>query len=176
MWTHFLLILISFFSIQTAFCKVDPPNYNFSLDSLENFSPGKTLSEITSKVGEGEIVRKEGSLITKKYSVEHLRYKFPVVVNFAQDKVADMYAVLPSYFLHDVFHQSIINRYGKQDEFKNLNGTTVYVWKNKNNLKIIYSATCTITCFPLYFSLVGLEASSGASFTPMIESLSSGHF
>lgn len=174
MRTNFLLALL-FFSFN-SWSKIDPPNYDFSLQSLEDFAPGKTLAEITSKIGQGETIRKEGSLITKKYSIEHLRYKFPVVVNFSQDKVADMYAVLPSYFLHDVFHQSIINRYGKQDEFKNLNGTSVYIWKNKNNLKIIYSATCTITCFPLYFSLVGLEASSGASFTPMIESLSSGHF
>lgn len=174
MRTNFLLIL-TLFTFHT-WAKVDPPNYNFSLDSLEVFAPGKNLAEITAKAGQGETLRKEGSLLTKKFTIEHLRYKFPVVVNFSQDKVADMYAVLPSYFLHDVFHQTIINRHGKQDEYKNQNGTSVYIWKNKNNQKIIYSSTCTITCFPLYYSLISTEAASGASFTPMIESLSSGHF
>lgn len=174
MRTNFLLVLI--FCTQNSWAKIDPPNYNFSLDNLDEFAPGKNLAEITSKMGSGITVRKEGSLLTKKYLIDHRNYKFPVVVNFSQDKVADMYAVLPSFFIHDIFHQSIINRFGKQDEFKNLNGTSVYIWKNKNNLKIIYSATCTITCFPLYYSLVSLEASAAASFTPMIESLSSGHF
>lgn len=170
--TTFLFLTLSF----KLSAKVEPPNYNFSLDNLEVFSPGKNLAEITSVAGQGEIIRKEGTLLTKKFYVDHIRYKFPVIVNFAQDKVVDMYAVLPSYFLHNVFHQSIINRYGKQDEFININGTSVYIWKNKNNKKIIYSSACTITCFPLYYSLIGTEASTGASFTPMIESLGSGHF
>ncbi len=153
---------------------MEAPNYDFSLDTLSLFFPGSSLKSIKEKYGEGDMVKNGAGLITRKFYVSHIRYKFPVVVSVVDDKIVDMYAVLPSYFLHDVFHQSLINRFGKQDNYKLYNGTALYLWNNKNNMKLYYSSTCTLTCFPLYFSAV--NADGNANFTPMIESLSAGHF
>lgn len=154
--------------------KIEPPNYNFSLDQLAVFFPGTSVKELEEKVGEGELVKRSLGFVTKKYFVAHIRYKFPVIVTENNEKVLDMYAVLPSYFLHDVFHQSLINRFGKQDSYKLYNGTALYSWKDKDKMKIFYSSTCTITCFPLYFSVTTTD-NIGVGFVPMIEALSEGH-
>lgn len=171
MRTYFLLLIFSF----AAIAKVDPPNYDFSLDNLKPFFPGENKQAVLSKYGEGFIL-KNGFVEIRRFYVSHIRYKFPVVVTFYQDQIVDMFATLPSYFLHDIFHQSLINRFGKQDKYTNYNGTALYQWSNKNNLNLNYSSTCTITCFPLYFSVSMANPPQGVYFTPLIESLSAGHF
>ncbi len=143
-----------FLTIQAATAKVDPPNYNFSLDTFNDFWPGKTLDSLQKKYGKGTLIKTEGSVTSYRFLVEQLRYKFPVFVQIHQNKVLDFYGRLPTYFLHDVFHQSIINRFQKQDSYKKIEQNAIYIWKNKKNARIIYSGTCTITCFPLYFTAV----------------------
>jgi hypothetical protein len=171
MWTSFFY-LIFVFSVQA---KVDPPNYDFSLENLKPFFPGESKQALIAKHGEG-LILKNGFVETRRFYVSQIRYKFPVVVTFYQDQVVDMFATLPSYFLHDIFHQSLINRFGKQDKFINYNGTALYTWANKDNKNLNYSSTCTITCFPLYFSASMANPPQGAYFTPLIDSLSAGHF
>jgi hypothetical protein len=172
---HFILIYFFLFSFSlTTESKIDPPNYNFSLDQLAPFYPGASLKDLEQKVGEGDLVRKTSSFTVKKFFITHVRYKFPVIITTSGDLILDMYTVLPSFFLHDVFHQSLINRYGKQDTYKLFNGTALYGWNNKSKMKLYYSSTCTITCFPLYFSATTTDpAPSG--FMPMIQALNDGH-
>ncbi len=137
--------------------KVDPKNYDFSLDKFEIFKPDSTLKIIQAKYPKGVVAFKKGRLITYKYYVEHLRYKFPVFVQFKENKVLDFYAKLPSYFLHNIFHQSLINRIGKQDSFKRVEEQAIYVWKNKDGKRHIYFGSCTITCFPVYYSVQNIK-------------------
>ena len=73
---------------------------------------------------------------------------------FFKDKVLDMYTRLPSYFLHDVFHQSLINRYGKQQKYELKDSTAVYRWDNTPNYTQIYSGACTVTCFPIFYTAI----------------------
>lgn len=137
---------------QPLNAKVEAPNYNFSLDTLADFNPGKLKSDLDAKYGTPELIGVTGPVTTFKYQVAHLRYKFPVLVQVSSGKVDDFFARLPSYFLHDVFFQSLINRLGKQDTYKKVGEEAVYQW-NKNPLKHVYSAACTITCFTIFYAV-----------------------
>jgi hypothetical protein len=144
------MILVSFFLwISFAWTKVDPPNYQFTLDQLAPFFPGQPASTIRGKWGKGLKLKSLGDSELWQFEVIYVRYKFPVLVQLKADMVQDMFATLPSYFLHDVFHQSLINKWGKQQNYVKKDEAAVYEW-NQNNLKITYSAACTITCFPIF--------------------------
>lgn len=151
----FYLSFISIFSLffSPLCAKVDPPNYNFSFEILELFKPGTSLSDIQKKWGDGEIMEKNNNSEMRKYYIAHVRYKFPVLVQFFESKITDSYARLPSYFLHDVFHQTLINRLGPQNSFSNKDQTSLYQWIDKDGIIYQYEGACTITCFPLYFSM-----------------------
>ena len=173
---HFVFTKILIFTLFISNClaKVDPPNYNFSLDALEIFNPGKNLNDIQKKYGKGELIEATGDLKTYKFYVAQIRYKFPVYVQVFKGISLDFFARLPTYFSHDLFHQSIINRIGKQDKFFKVEANALYQWLNKNGNTYNYSGTCTITCFPLYFSTntenPPIEVSG---YNPMINKLSS---
>ncbi len=160
-----------YFVICVGFAKVDPPNYNFSLDALDPFKPGSTIEAVKAKYGEGEPIGKAGAVEGRKYYVSHIRYKFPVFVQFYEGNVVDMYATLPKYFLHDIFHQSLINRLGKQQQFGRKDGTAQYIWE-KDGVKHVYEGACTITCFPQYYSMQYDPMPKGAEMVkPMLSNL-----
>lgn len=131
--------------------QIEPPNYNFSLDTLADFYPGKKFEEIKKKYGEPQMKMERATPIYMFY-VAHIRYKFPVYVRIFNGESVGFLARLPAYFLHDVFHQSLINRYGKQDEYSKSDNAAIYIWNNKNNMKFIYQGQCTLNCFPMYLS------------------------
>lgn len=137
---------------QPLNAKVEAPNYNFSVDTLNDFMPGTSIDSIEKKYGKGTVERNFGGAQTQKYFVSHIRYKFPVLVQVSEGKVLDMYARLPNYFLHDVFLQSLVNRIGKQTSYKKTGEHAHYVWDNKD-LKHIYDGACTITCFPIFYAV-----------------------
>lgn len=148
----FLVLSVSLLKPSEALGQIEPPNYNFSLDTLGDFYPGKKLQDIEKKYGKGEVQFDKGASKIYKFYVSHVRYRFPVFVNIFQGESVAFFARLPTYFLHDVFHQSLINRYGKQDEYSKVGNAANYTWNNKNNLKLIYQGQCTMTCFPMYLS------------------------
>jgi hypothetical protein len=137
---------------QPLNAKVEAPNYNFSVDTLQDFAPGNSIDTIQKKYGKGSIERNIGGAQTMKFFVEHIRYKFPVLVQVQEGKVLDMYARLPHYFLHDVFLQSLVNRIGKQTTYKKTGEHAHYVWENKEQ-RHIYDGACTITCFPIFYAV-----------------------
>jgi len=147
----FLYLFILLAIIQPVSSQIEPPNYDFSLDTLADFYPGKKFNDMEKKYGKGELTLKETIPIYKFY-VAHIRYKFPVFVRIFNGESVSFFARLPSYFLHDVFHQSLINRYGKQDEYTKIENMAVYLWKNKDNIKFIYQGQCTLNCFPMYIT------------------------
>jgi hypothetical protein len=140
--------------------KVDPPNYNFSLDTFRDFWPGTALSSIQKKYEKGTIIKKEETTTTYRFYVAQLRYKFPIFIQVYQGQVLDFYGRLPTYFLHDVFHQSLINRFKQQDIYKKIEANAIYIWKNRQKANLIYSGTCTITCFPIYFAGISTQIPS----------------
>lgn len=145
------LLIFILLSLQVH-AKVDPQNYDFSTDTLAEFFPGQTLATIESKYGKGEVMGEKNGTRTLRFWVSQIRYKFPVLVQVDQEKVLDMFATLPSYFLHDIFHYSLIKRWGKQQKYKRVDEEAYYRWEDAERI-MHYSAACTITCFPLYFSV-----------------------
>ena len=170
-----LLFLITIFTVNLILVKevsgkVDPPNYNFSLDNLSAFLPEAPFTAMEQKFGKGELISENNGIKEYKFLVSQLRYKFPVWVQVYEGKSLDFFAKLPSYFLHDIFHQSLINRYGKQDKYFNKENNSVYVWNNKNNVKHVYNGSCTITCFPVYYAgLIATPKDGLAGYKPLIE-------
>ena len=168
--SRFLLLFsfLYFLSGQDIQGQVIPPNYNFSLNALRVFYPGQPLRGIIRRYGRGEIIKQQESTRLMRFYVKHLRYQFSVMVQIQENKVVDFLATLPSYFLHDVFHQSLINRYGKQNRYFHQETSAVYLWKNKNGIDFIYRATCTITCFPIYLAGRPSQKNPAASFINQI--------
>lgn len=146
------LSALFFLICATAEGQVRPPNYNFSLNALRVFYPGSPLQGIMKRYGKGENLGRQQDTRLMRFYVQHLRYRFSVIVQIKGDKVFDFFATLPSYFIHDVFHQSLINRFGKQNRYFQQENSAVYIWKNKKGVDFIYRATCTITCFPVYLA------------------------
>ena len=156
---------------RTSYAKVDPPNYDFSLDRLEPFMPGKSLKESLKKQTEVEVIRKEKGYEVRKIYIEHIRYKFPLLIQSKDGVITDFYARLPAYFLHNIFHQSLINRLGDQDIYKKLEEQAVYAWKNKKGNNHVYSGACTITCFPVYYTVFKVEKAP-KGFVPLVKIMS----
>lgn len=140
----------------------ETPNYNFSLDSLGAFMPGTELAQIRAgEHGPGERMKQTANTEIHKFYVAHIRYKFPVFVQTHQGRVVDFMARLPNYFLHDVFHQSLINRYGKQDRYFKKEPHAIYRWNDVEGNGLTYAGACTITCFPIYLAVTANQVNIG---------------
>ncbi len=165
-----LLFLWVWIGVSPATAKVVPPNYDFSLDSLAGFFPGQAVSALAAKHGQPEKLGDEGGSLTLRYQVAMPMYKFPVVVQAQGDKILDMHATLPSYFLHDVFLQSLVNRWGKQQKYVRVDEEAFYQWKDAEK-EVSYGASCTITCFPVYLSVAPAADKAPSGFKPWRERL-----
>lgn len=156
------------FLTNTLSAKVEPPNYNFSLNKFDEYMPGNILPKEKQK----HLTFNKNGFKTHKIYIEHIRYKFPLFVQTKDNKIVDFFARLPAYFIHDLFHQSLINKLGNQDVYKKVEEQAVYVWKNKNNLRHYYSGACSITCFPIYYAVKISGNTFGKDYIPLIEQLS----
>lgn len=168
-------ILIIF--VNDSFCEVSPPNYDFTLEQFAPFFPGKSFSDIPSQWGKGKLIGRQGSVRIFRFEISHIRYRFPIIVQVYDRKIVDFFAPLPSYFLHDTFHQSLINRYGKQDTYIRKEKQAYYEWNNRPGPIHSYAGACSITCFPIYYSVrlpnppVGL-----AGYQPILQGLQQREF
>lgn len=138
---------------QPLKAKVESPNYHFDLKEFDSYLPGKTIEPSS---GQLLLLNKKGSTTLYKSEIKTTKYHIPLFITLEKNTVIDFYAKLPSYFLHDVFFQSLINQYGKQTSYQMKNEHAVYTWDTKE-LLITYSATCTITCFPLFLSIASQQ-------------------
>ena len=167
-------ILLSILLLIPTFvaAEVVPPNYDFSMDTLADFFPEKELTAIETKYGKGEVRRDDGSIKMIRSMVSQIRYVLAIVVQTSQGKVVDMHARLPSYFLHDIFHHSLIKRWGSQQTYKRVDEEAFYEWKSEQYV-MNYGASCTITCFPTYFSVKPSPEKSPGGFRAISELLNS---
>ena len=174
---RFILIIfisLSFFIHSTSYAQTNIENKNpifpiFNLTDLLPFTPGRTLDKIPKELGEGTDLTIEKALKVKRYLLTHQTYKFPVWVQYNNNTILDSYIRLPSYFLHDSFFQSLINRYGQHSKYIQKDSAAVYIW-TKTSIKRVYSGTCTITCFPIYFSMIS-QVRNGfpSTYIPLLE-------
>lgn len=157
MFKLFIILPCLLIMFQPLKAKVEAPNYHFDLETLSVFFPGRSVSEIDSKFKKGEVMGTEDGVRIIKYTVSETKYNFVVFIQEKDGTVEDFFARLPSYFLHDVFFQSLTNRYGKQTTFKRTHEEAFYTW-DAPPLKHVYSASCTITCFPIFYSVEKKES------------------
>jgi len=165
------ILVASGLLVNRAFSKVEAPNYDFTLQKLEPFTPGKKASTIPNTLGKADTVEDNGDTKILRYSISHVRYKFPVYVQIKKGIILDFFAKLPTYFLHDTFHQSLINKYGKQSKYHRQENDALYVWNDIENIKIIYSGSCTVTCFPNYVSFIQKTNKKG-DYVPLVQKFS----
>ena len=151
--------------LSAAFLLVPPPalwgeatgpDHNFSLDQLQVFYPGNSLENISRQHGKGTLYAPD----LRRFLISHRRYRFPLFLQSAQDRSVGLMASLPTYFLHDTFHQGLIDRYGKQDQYLKRENSALFVWNHRDGIKIIYSAQCTLTCFPNYLLVINPQSSN----------------
>ena len=153
-FTFTFIALLTFMAIpDDGFSQVGPPNYSFTLDQLAPFFPGKALTRIQGQFGKGKIMEKREDTSIIRFEISHNRYRFPVMAQIHNNLVTDFFAPLPTYFLHDIFHQSLINRYGKQNRYVLEQEHAFYEWKNRQGLNHAYAGACVITCFPIYYAV-----------------------
>lgn len=153
----FLLFLLSFTSLSQD-NKVDnkiKPDFDFKFEEFQPFYPGKKFEAVKKIYKNPEELKGLGEQKVYRVQIKGLRYSFPLFFQVHTDgTILSFYTRLPSYFLHDTLHQALINRFGKQDGYIKDHGSAVYTWSNENGMKLTYSGTCTITCFPLYLNAV----------------------
>lgn len=166
-----LLVFVSFSNLSLLDAAVKAPNYDFKLEQLSIFYPGKSKDELDKKFGEGQYIFKNNKLAGYRYYVSEQNYRFPVYVQIKDNLVTDFHTSLPIYFLHDVFHQSLITKYGLQNNFLNHNEQSIYLWNKRDDIQIVYASACTITCFPLYLSVMPAKAKWESGYKPIIELL-----
>ncbi len=161
---------------QNVSAAVDAKNYNFSLDQLKAFMPGEQLATLDATNKTKTYLYARGKYKVYKYYITQLRYKFPVMVQATKKgQITDFHAKLPSYFLHNLFHQALINRLGKQNQYKLSDEHAVYVWNNVNNNQHIYSGGCSITCFPIYYSVKTNTLNADGNYHAIIKQLQNRH-
>ncbi len=145
-------LLIFFFTIVfISHGKVDAFNYDFSLDQLKPFFPGNRISNTKDLA----LLTKKGDYSLFRTEIVYERYKYFVYIQSKNDVILDFFARLPSYFLHDLFHQSLINRLGKQTSHIKKENAALYIWKTPDGNTHYYQGSCTINCFPEFYSVVG---------------------
>ncbi len=174
-YDKFFIILLALIALN-CFAKVDPPNYDFHLKQFETMMPGQAKASIEQQFGAGEFVFQNNGLSTYRYYVQALRYRFPVLVQFQADIVHDFHASLPVYFLHDIFHKSLIDKFGMQETYYNYDEQSVYIWNKVEKNSIVYAAACTITCFPIFLAIFPAKTNGEESTKSVLEILKSQSF
>ena len=146
------------------------------LEQLEAFMPGSSLKEIEPLYGKGENSTNNDENIGKRfYRIAKNGYTFSLWVQTSKDTVVDFYARLPDYLPHDRFHQALIDRYGKQDQYFRQDSSAVYRWNEENNNRIIYGGQCSLTCFTLYLTVSPASKPEGMdNYKPIFETLIEG--
>lgn len=128
------------------------PNFSFSLDVLKAHFPD---SEFQDKDKKTKLLGIKDGFNYYKSTFNHQQYQLDllILVNPATKKIHQLEIHFPSYFLHDDLLARLQKKYGKQNQFKNRDQHSVYIWNNSNQLKVVYEAGCSITCFPIFLSL-----------------------
>jgi hypothetical protein len=159
----FLSFIILFLGLNlNLHSKVIPPNYTFKIESFDDFYPEKDWSVVNSKYAGGARLKASYPELWR-ITITETMYIIPILVQHGAGKISDFYAQLPSYFLHDVFHQSLISKLGMQQKYKRVDEEAVYEW-NLDGLTHVYSASCTITCFPIFYTVFKTENKSQSIF------------
>lgn len=156
-----MLKLLTIFACLLLFdqplkAKYEAPNYNLIVESFSDFYPGKKQEDVEKAYGKGEITNDKGDVQTKKFLVSKSGLSFPILVQFKENLVVDFFVRFSSSLPHSDFQKAFLKSLGPQTSYRPGNGDALYTWV-KPPLKHTYSAACTITCFPIFYSVQKIE-------------------
>ncbi|MGZ3807874.1 MAG: hypothetical protein ACXVCE_07295, partial [Bacteriovorax sp.] len=159
---HFLLVIHA---------EITPPNYDFTLKSLENFTPGKNIEEVKKQNPKFDVFSDNGTQKILKFKLRRANYTLDVYTQVKKDLITDLFVRLPQHFLHDIFLRDLQAKWKKQDRFVRHDRSAVYVWLNRDGTNIIYHGSCSITCFPMFIEIVSTESSVEPIYVKLNEAL-----
>ncbi len=125
---------------------------NSLIEKFTEFLPNKPLQIIQKNYGKVKNLESDNKSQIYRYKIYIKNRLINIYISVENNTIIDTFVRLPSYFSHNKFHKLLIKKYGKQGEYFNKGKTSIYIW-NKDNLKITYRGSCTITCFPDYLSV-----------------------
>ena len=152
--TLLLLISILVLTFADIHAQTKTPNYDFTINSLELFFPGKSLEEVKKINPKFDIFEDKGEEKILRFKLNRAGYMLDVYTQVKGDKINDLYVRLPQHFLHDLILTDLQKRVKKQDDFVRKDLSALYVWKNRENNNIIYQGSCSLTCFPMFLEVV----------------------
>ncbi len=166
------LILTHLFSIILSIhAEITPPNYDFTLKSIENFTPGKNIEEIKKQNPKFDIFEDNGDQKILRFKLKRAEYSLDIYTQVKKDIVTDLFVRLPQHFLHDIFLADLQKKWKKQDKYVRHDKSAIYVWLNRDNLNIIYHGSCSITCFPMFIEIVSTDKSVTPMYVKLNEAL-----
>ena len=146
-----------FLFISLVHAEITPPNYDFTLKTLEIFYPGKPIEEVKKSYPKYKTIEDSGD---KKIFLFHLKrpnYILDVYTQVKADQITDVYVRLPQHFLHDTLLKELQTKWKKQDRYTRKDGSALYTWFNRDNFNIIYHGSCSITCFPMFIEIMSTD-------------------
>jgi hypothetical protein len=137
--------------------EITPPNYDFTLKSIDNFTPGKSIEEIKKQNPKFDLLADNGDQKILRFKLKRANYSLDVYTQVKKELVTDLFVRLPQYFLHDIFLSDLQKKWKKQDKFVRHDKSALYVWLNRDNFNIIYHGSCSINCFPMFIEIVSTD-------------------
>lgn len=134
--------------------EIKSPNYDFTLDALELFFPGKSLEQAQKTYPKYDLFEDKGEEKIVHFKVMRTGYLLDIYAQVKADKFTDIFVRMPQHFLHDLLLTDLQKRYKKQDHYIRKDLSALYVWKNRNGNNILYHGSCSLTCFPMFLEIV----------------------
>lgn len=154
-WNIIILLLFSF----VIHAEIKAPNYDFTIETLEPFFPGKSVEEIKKSNPKFDIFEDNGNLKVLRFKLKRPNYSLDIYTQVKGDTIMDTFVRLPQHFLHDLFLANLQKRFKKQDRYVRKDLSALYVWMNRENNNILYHGSCSISCFPMFIEIVTTDKS-----------------
>lgn len=170
---EFMPLLLSIFCsfIFGIHAEITPPNYDFTLKSIDNFTPGKNIEDVKKQNPKFDVFEDNGSQKILRFKLKRTNYTLDVYTQVKKDTITDVFVRLPQFFLHDIFLKDLQTRWKKQDRYVVHDRSAVYVWFNRDNTNIVYHGSCSITCFPMFIEIVSTDKSVTPMYVKLNEAL-----
>lgn len=161
--------LLSFIFLIHA--EITPPNYDFTLKSIETFMPGKNIEDVKKQNAKFDIFSDNGDQKILRFKLKRTGYSLDVYTQVKKDIITDLFVRLPQHFLHDIFLTDLQQKWKKHDRYVRHDKSAIYVWLNRDTNNIIYHGSCSLTCFPMFIEIVSTEKSVIPMYVKLNEAL-----
>jgi hypothetical protein len=136
---------------------ISTPNYEFTIKTLENFLPSKPSESLKKENPKFDIIEDNGENKTLRFNFKTKNYSLDIYTQIKKDTIVDTYVRLPQYFNHDLFLKELQTKWKKQDKYFRKDQSAYFVWKNRDQMNILYMGSCSITCFPMFIEFTNLD-------------------